>query len=426
MVIFSLYIFDKNVNHPGIFTIIPVIGTFFIILFANSSNIIGKILSLKPLVFFGLISYSLYLIHYPVFVFYRVQNYYKATDTSTYIYLIILSVILSFLSFKYIETPFRKKDFINRKLIFNIALFLSLLLFIIGIVIHLNNGFPNRFSKINNLMSLSEKSPYREKCLSPHTGNFRDYTDACRYFGENINVAVYGDSHAVELSWTLAKRLENKNRGIVDLSLSGETPAINYKYDAISNAHSKNVIEGIVNDENINDVVIIFRYSQHLFGANDGGYPLLPDSLLIDEFRKYPNNYNKNEIREEYWLSLLKIINILIENNKNVIIIAPVPELGRHIKYIAYENRNIINNNLNFNIPGISRKYYDDRNEFILNKLESIKNMKNLIIIKPTKFFCDTNFCYAFKNGKPMYLDGNHLNLHAFEIVVNEVLKYLE
>ena len=69
LIIFSFFIFQNELDHPSYLTIIPVLGTCLIILFAGKKEIVTKFLSNKFIVFIGLISYSLYLWHYPIFSF---------------------------------------------------------------------------------------------------------------------------------------------------------------------------------------------------------------------------------------------------------------------------------------------------------------------------------------------------------------------
>lgn len=118
MMIYSLLNIGLESNHPGYITLIPVIGTILIIWFANERNLVTKILASKPFVMIGLISYSLYLWHYPIFSFGRIIDSTPTWDDR--ILWVLLTTIFSILTYFYIEKPFRNK----RKIQFKYFVFL--------------------------------------------------------------------------------------------------------------------------------------------------------------------------------------------------------------------------------------------------------------------------------------------------------------
>jgi len=74
-IVASIIGFDKQSHHPGLLTLIPVSACALLILTTSPSNLTGKLLSLKPMVWIGLISYSLYLWHFPIFAFIRSNSF---------------------------------------------------------------------------------------------------------------------------------------------------------------------------------------------------------------------------------------------------------------------------------------------------------------------------------------------------------------
>lgn len=105
-IVASIIGFDKQSHHPGLLTLIPVSACALLILTTSPSNLTGKLLSLKPMVWIGLISYSLYLWHFPIFAFIRSNSFEvqpEAIALGT-----ALSVILAAASYRWIETPFRR------------------------------------------------------------------------------------------------------------------------------------------------------------------------------------------------------------------------------------------------------------------------------------------------------------------------------
>jgi peptidoglycan/LPS O-acetylase OafA/YrhL len=129
LIILSFYIFDHSLRHPSIYTLIPVLGASFIIIFnsKNSENTFTeKILKSKLLVGIGLISYSLYIFHYPVLAFNRYSSYIKE-DFNGKLLLVLIIFLLSLISYYFFEKPFRNKNnFVNRKIFYYFVFFLSL------------------------------------------------------------------------------------------------------------------------------------------------------------------------------------------------------------------------------------------------------------------------------------------------------------
>ena len=119
MLLLSFTLFTPSSLHPGLMTLIPVMATFFIILYANQNSFVGIVLGSNVLVMIGLWSYSLYLIHYPIYSFIDIYYDYINTKDRTEIKIIIIPLIflLSWLSYKFIETPFRNKSKFKRRFI---------------------------------------------------------------------------------------------------------------------------------------------------------------------------------------------------------------------------------------------------------------------------------------------------------------------
>lgn len=98
---------SKTLPFPGIAALPPCLGTAAII-YSGASNLtfVGRLLSLRPLQFIGLISYSLYLIHWPAIVFFRLFHEPNRIEKSS---LVVACVILATISWRYVEKPFRAK-----------------------------------------------------------------------------------------------------------------------------------------------------------------------------------------------------------------------------------------------------------------------------------------------------------------------------
>ncbi|WP_392551276.1 acyltransferase family protein [Orbus wheelerorum] len=131
VVLSIIYISGKNL-FPSFWAVIPTVGTGLILYFFHPKTIVAKGLSLKPLVFIGKISYSLYLWHWPVIVLARKYLFVEQfTSIKQYFIVALTTIILSLLTYYFIETPARKK---NKSFTFSfIAYYLIPSLIILGI-----------------------------------------------------------------------------------------------------------------------------------------------------------------------------------------------------------------------------------------------------------------------------------------------------
>ncbi len=206
LIVLSIVTFTRELPFPSFYTIVPVLGTVLIVFCANSSNVVGRVLSLRPLVFLGLISYSTYLWHQPIFAFTR---HYTLIEHSNLlqIVLIIVAVLLGFLSWKYVEQPFRNRKKYTNKKIWTLSFAVSAVLLVVGLVISKNDGFDSRLSENDKLLSTYLEYNYRPHfkagtCfLLPQKGD-RVFAESCSgsLSADNTRVLLWGESHAAALS----------------------------------------------------------------------------------------------------------------------------------------------------------------------------------------------------------------------------------
>lgn len=114
-ILLSFFLFDENSHHPSFFTLFPVIGTCLVLIYDQKEASI--FLKKNFLIKIGLISYSFYLWHFPIFIYAKFY-FYDELNNLIKIFLILFSLILSFFSYKYIELPFRSKKLLFKKVLF--------------------------------------------------------------------------------------------------------------------------------------------------------------------------------------------------------------------------------------------------------------------------------------------------------------------
>lgn len=141
MILSSVLAFSRTTPVPSVYTLAPTLGSVLFILFASSETLVGRLLSRRFLVAIGLISYSLYLWHQPLFAFLRHISL-GEPDSKLFIIAIFVSTLLAWLSWRIVETPFRKPDFLGKKTVYAFAAGGALLISLFGLLGEIRNGFP--------------------------------------------------------------------------------------------------------------------------------------------------------------------------------------------------------------------------------------------------------------------------------------------
>jgi len=121
LILFSIFVYDTNTPYPSLYTLAPTIGSALIILFAARGTWVNSLLSLKLLVGIGLISYSAYLWHQPLLVFARYQFALNGPSMMVMGTLAVMTFPLSYLSWRFVEKPFRTRTIFQRDQIFKMA-----------------------------------------------------------------------------------------------------------------------------------------------------------------------------------------------------------------------------------------------------------------------------------------------------------------
>lgn len=225
MIVPSLTLTKESI-FPGIYSFFPCLGAMLMIYAGKyHQTICYKLLSLKPMVFIGLISYSLYLWHWPIMAFARYLQYEFTLIMG--VMLTLASVAVSYLSWKYVETPTRHSKGFG---VISLKYFVFPLVACVGCVFIINqfSGFSGRLDNNSKYFAVKESI----KGPSTENGWCHDYNQAsgfdCLIGDKNgeINALLWGDSHGGTYSPfvdVLAKQLGMR---VTSLTYSGCTPFI--------------------------------------------------------------------------------------------------------------------------------------------------------------------------------------------------------
>lgn len=403
MILIPIITYDSTTQFPGWTAIPPVLGSALLILIARPESPVGRVLSSRPFVFVGLLSYSAYLWHQPLYALSRMQGF-AEHGWPAFAVLIAATFVLAWLSWKHVEGPFRARGAFSRPQIY-VAFFVgSTLLIAVGLAGHFAKGFPNRFDQETLALSASgAPSPLRDQCHVEGVGA-RGPEAACRYFvPDRVHWAVFGDSHGVEIAYALAERLKPANEGVLHLTFSGCPAALTFESpNPGCSAWMRKSVAFLERDRQITDVMLVFRHSGHLFGNQTLTWPRLPDTrplFLIDQ--------PVDAARAGYVASLTEMVSRLTASGKRVHLILPIPDLPTDVERYIFTG----DSSDPTRKTGTSLAYYRERNAYILPVLRELGTMPNVRLLDPTHAVCSAEDCESLIDGRSMYFDDNHFSL---------------
>ncbi|MEO8247967.1 MAG: acyltransferase family protein [Burkholderiales bacterium] len=223
LILLAIVVFGDNVD-PGLHTLAPVLGACLVILFATPETWVGRLLAGKWVVGIGLISYSAYLWHQPLFAFARHASLEKP-GISLMAALAVASLGLAAVSTRYVETPFRDRRRVGRRTGMASAALCMVVLLSAGIAGSATGGFKARFSesqlKILSFLRYDYFGMYRDgKCLLTQDQGYKDFAPECAAADGASGLLIWGDSHAAALSFGL----RHLHPGVTQYTASGCPP----------------------------------------------------------------------------------------------------------------------------------------------------------------------------------------------------------
>lgn len=199
MILIAVLAFDENTPFPSFYALLPVLGTALIIVYATASTFVGLVLGSSGPVAIGLISYSAYLWHQPLFAFVRLAAEGEPVSFLLLISLAVLSLLLAALTWRFVEQPFRRKSspsFVgSRRGLFFTSGAVALLITGVGMVGHSSHGLLFRYPPPDRALASfkqNEAGGYVE-------GRFNKLVLKDFLQNERTNVLVIGDSFSQDL-----------------------------------------------------------------------------------------------------------------------------------------------------------------------------------------------------------------------------------
>jgi peptidoglycan/LPS O-acetylase OafA/YrhL len=383
-------IYTPQTIFPGIAAAIPVLGAAALIHSGSSgATFITSFLTVRPMVFVGLISYSLYLWHWPLIVFTR-YHFGTAPLDNFFFSLFAASIGLGYLSYRFIELPFRQRDsFFTRSRLFALSTIGAISLTVIPALGLIQGGFETRYS--STVIKLDQA---RRPSIPFRTCDAKTAKDWCRLGKQTSvpNIFLWGDSHLLSWAPALNEILEKNATSAVFATRSACPPL----FGVISTMRpacepQNNVVKQYLTDNpNIDTVVLAGFWS--LYFNTEG--ELTPT-----------NKFDSKERGIVVQTALLATIDWLRSNKKKVILIGPVPVFDKSVPLaLALEEawgRSLFHSS------------FEEQKKLHSRFFEAIdlgRSAQEFVFLDPIEWLCKKN-CKAIESGIPLYRDAHHLSI---------------
>ena len=398
VILSSALLFTERTIYPGLNALLPCLGAFLVLISFNDINYFKNIFINKYIIYVGKLSYSIYLLHWPMLIFYK---YYILNPISIIekLFLIALTLCASNFLYRFIELPFRKfKN--NKPIIRNYILFLFLIVFFIIVAVTskiTENLKLNNFLNKEDTRILQELNNGKKEMIRIEDEAIEKIKNDNYFLNDKKikKVLIIGDSHASDFYVAMI----NTNK-FVDFD---------FEYLINNDLHcfkKQNFKDDILHT--VKSFFNLFNYCQ--------------DKISIFNNQR---EFEKAEIiivssRWENLIDFKKLNNLLnIKGDKKIIYINRRPKFY-HIPTLYLKSKNSINETANIN---------KDMSVNIFNKkMQKIFNELGVQLFDIEELVCPKNKCYAFKNKKLLYIDEDHWSLYGAKYYGEKIYnsKFLE
>ena len=424
LIIVSLFVLDKSKPFPGWWAVMPTIGAAMLI-FCSPQAIVNRLLGSRVLVWFGLISFPLYLWHWPLLGFLRILGG-DRPSTSQRIIAVLLAIFLAWLTYKFIELPIRK-NFTSRKVAAYLLILVSLL-GLFGLTIYKLEGMQFRSASAYSVNNKALDKPL--KYFHFNNGAYRVSEDCKKIIGNNQSeiycqmsseapkMLIVGDSHAISFAYSQVL-IRNSDVGVI--AGNGCLPVFGFvgiRGDEVF-SNRQDVCQRLMSDaEKIVRTTPSIKYVVFV----NGGTRYLGQSFKFTEL-----NGNKPVTTEyAFYQGFINTIAIFQKLGKTVVLTIDAPSVGKKpedcVKIRPYNigNHELLECTMN-------RKDFNlERVEYLKLFSKVIANTTSVLQFDPTNLFCDDIKCYGIKGEKFYYFDEEHLGAPGSELIFNGFLTWLK
>lgn len=410
----GVFIFDDQTLFPGVKALFPCLGAAMIIYAGKQGHtVIGKLLSLKPLVWIGLISYSLYLWHWPLIVFAKyyvvhpLENHEKAI-------LLIFSFFLAAVSWRFVERPFRgKSGVLSRKTLIGSAVLGMSGFVAVGLLGHFAKGFPGRLP--DSVVALADAS-FKTRQLD---GNCIDISrsridngEAC-LLGDNsatpASFVVWGDSHALAMGEAI--HLAADKIGVTGLLFAHSScpPLLEVeRFDAFERGcreFNQATRLWLEKNKNIRTVFLVARWAISAEGTRYGSEPGRPVVISSEGIKGNPQALKAG---------LQRTLHFLNERGIRVVLVAQMPEIGWNVPS-TLARAQLFGHHVSMVMP--TYEAYRERQHTMSRIIDELSAQYPFKVFEVARVMCPSDACLIEKGGRSFYKDDDHISIYGAELL---------
>ena len=408
---------------PGSWALLPVMGTVMIILAGNKAWFNQAVLTNRILVGIGLISYPLYLWHWPLLSFARILER-GQPEWHISLFCIAIAFVLSLLTYFFIERPIRFGNHQKAKTYTLITL--MVITAGIGFSTYISDGFKARFANQSIDVQLSDLIFDIPTSTEWYCSDSSNEGPRCLSSGPDPTTVVIGDSHALTIYAGLVERFKAKGQALGLYGGSdGCPPLLNVVIQDLGgdtrNCLKKGTqaIKRVIEDPAIKEVILTSRGPMYTTGKGFGDIEATQFGTWVLHFEGEDSGLRSNE--EVFLMGLADTLDALLAANKNVTFLHDVPELGFDIRS-CFTFRPVVISNKVMDPCAVKKSDFVARTELHRAGVDQILSQRPEIkVIDLAHALCYDEWCFGSKNDILFYMDDDHLSLRGAEYVVRQL-----
>ena len=383
-------------------TIITCLGTGMIIHCSADKGIVNRVLAHRLPVSIGKISYSLYLYHWPIIIFWKQYSGNDTLDLSTCLIIVAAAFILSILSYRFVEQPARKTMLPDRWVLSS-ALMVIIVFAVSFRMLEEAGTAPWRISQYTNAESHADK--YYPSCPKRVENGVRVFDCATEQTQPRPAIALVGDSHSAHYFQTVSEWARKNNYALKYLGIPGCPMLVgditirslfDDKHAGQCSKALPNFTRAIVEDPRVELVVIAQRFDLFHDGISfESESPLM---LFLDSTGKPIDNHT------EYYLKRLQdTVQTLKDNGKEVILAGQVP-LFKNVKECDWQPR--LMKGVDWDkVCSYDQDFIETWQQRSRSSIREFANDNQVIYFDPFPYFDE-----PIRNGFNLYNDTDHLS----------------